>query len=181
MASRQNPGGHRTVDEAMHFHALSTCRGCVVARQRVLREKEPFSTIFRGLSGGPMRKYMKHATLFDFGHGGGFPASFQRRSVAMTAFHVTLALTLLGCAFGGWRFASSPDAKQVLMPFEGLRVPPANASLKNNGIGANAFRGKDSFSAQLMTHNTQVSLTTLALGITFGLGTVIVLFTTASF
>jgi uncharacterized membrane protein SpoIIM required for sporulation len=35
---------------------------------------------------------------------------------------------------------------------------------------------KGAFSAQLMTHNTQVSITTMALGMTWGVGTVVVLF-----
>jgi len=35
---------------------------------------------------------------------------------------------------------------------------------------------KTRFSAQLMTHNTQVSLFTLALGMTFGFGTLVILF-----
>jgi uncharacterized membrane protein SpoIIM required for sporulation len=35
---------------------------------------------------------------------------------------------------------------------------------------------KDTFSAQLMTHNTQVAFFTLALGMTFGFGTIVELF-----
>jgi len=35
---------------------------------------------------------------------------------------------------------------------------------------------KSTFSAELMTHNTQVALTTLALGMTFGFGTIVLLF-----
>jgi uncharacterized membrane protein SpoIIM required for sporulation len=35
---------------------------------------------------------------------------------------------------------------------------------------------KGRFSAELMTHNTQVTLTTLALGMTFGFGTIVMLF-----
>ena len=35
---------------------------------------------------------------------------------------------------------------------------------------------KGRFSAQLMTHNTQVAFTTLALGMTFGFGTILILF-----
>ena len=35
---------------------------------------------------------------------------------------------------------------------------------------------KGTFSADLMTHNTQVALTTIALGLTFGFGTIVILF-----
>ena len=40
---------------------------------------------------------------------------------------------------------------------------------------------KSRFSATLITNNTQVSILALALGVTWGIGTLILLFTTESF
>jgi uncharacterized membrane protein SpoIIM required for sporulation len=86
-------------------------------------------------------------------------------------------LTIAGAAFGGFAIQHDPDAKNVLMPFEGLRMTPAQrVAREREGQGRQLAGNKDRFSAQLITHNTQVAFTTLALGITFGLGTLIVLF-----
>jgi uncharacterized membrane protein SpoIIM required for sporulation len=63
------------------------------------------------------------------------------------------------------------------MPFDGLRMTPAERVARERAEQGRQMTGrKGTFSAQLMTHNTQVALTTLALGMTFGLGTMILLF-----
>ncbi len=106
--------------------------------------------------------------LFDF------PQAFRRH---IRAFHLAVALTIAGSAFGGFAIRYDPDAKGVLMPFDSLQITPAERVARERESQGKQLTGrKDRFSAQLMTHNTQVSFTTLALGMTFGLGTVIILF-----
>jgi uncharacterized membrane protein SpoIIM required for sporulation len=103
-----------------------------------------------------------------------FPQTFRRHA---RAFQLSVALTLLGVAFGGLAVRIDPQAKDVLMPFEGLRRTPAErVAQERRQQGRHLAGAKGTFSAQLMTHNTQVTLTTIALGLTFGFGTVIILF-----
>lgn len=103
-----------------------------------------------------------------------WPQTFRKH---IRAFYLSLAITLAGCAFGGLAVAFDPDAKQVLMPFSHLMQDPAKRVAEEEKATDNRLDGrKTSFSAQLMTHNTQVSIFTLALGMTWGVGTIIMLF-----
>ncbi len=73
-----------------------------------------------------------------------------------------------------------PKSKAVLIPFQGLMGSPAERVAQEESAGKagnDRLRGrKTSFSAQLMTHNIQVTIMTLAAGITWGVGTLILLF-----
>ena len=103
-----------------------------------------------------------------------FPQAFRRH---FQAFQMSVALTIVGILFGGLALKFDPEAKAVLMPFEGLQMTPAERVAKERESQGKDLAGhKGTFSAQLMTHNTQVALLTLALGATFGLGTIVVLF-----
>jgi uncharacterized membrane protein SpoIIM required for sporulation len=103
-----------------------------------------------------------------------FPRAFRRHAAA---FRLSLGITLLGCAFGWFAVRADPQTKAVLMPFPGLMVSPAERVAQEEGARTDRLRGrKASFSAQLMTHNIQVTVMTLAAGITWGAGTVILLF-----
>jgi uncharacterized membrane protein SpoIIM required for sporulation len=103
-----------------------------------------------------------------------FPRAFRRHA---RAFQLTVALTLLGVAFGVLAVQFDPEAKSALMPFDGLDTTPSERVARENREQGKQMTGvKGRFSAMLMTHNTQVALTTLALGVTYGAGTVIILF-----
>jgi uncharacterized membrane protein SpoIIM required for sporulation len=103
-----------------------------------------------------------------------FPQAFRRH---FRAFQLSVALTLVGMLFGGFAVQFDPEAKAVLMPFEGLQMTPAERVAKEKESQGRDLTGhKATFSAQLMTHNTQVALLTLALGATFGFGTIAILF-----
>jgi uncharacterized membrane protein SpoIIM required for sporulation len=103
-----------------------------------------------------------------------FPRAFRRH---VQAFQLALALTILGSAFGAVALRIDSEAKSVLMPFEGLQVSPAERVAKEQRTKGQDLAGKKGrFSAELMTHNTQVALFTLALGMTFGFGTIVMLF-----
>ena len=103
-----------------------------------------------------------------------FPRAFRRH---LKAFQMATALTLLGCAFGALALGIDGEAKSVLMPFEGLQVTPAQrVAEEQKRQGKNLAGKKGRFSAELMTHNTQVALFTAALGMTFGFGTIVMLF-----
>jgi uncharacterized membrane protein SpoIIM required for sporulation len=93
------------------------------------------------------------------------------------AFRLAVGLTLAGCAFGWFAIRADPDAKAVLMPFAGLMQSPAKRVAQEESSQTDRLHGhKASFSAQLMTHNIQVTVMTLAAGVTWGVGTIILLF-----
>lgn len=102
------------------------------------------------------------------------PRTFRRH---IRAFYLSVAITLAGCAFGGLAITLDPASKPVLMPFPHLLQDPARRVAEEEQATSDRLAGqKSSFSAFLMTHNTRVSIFTLALGMTWGIGTIIMLF-----
>jgi uncharacterized membrane protein SpoIIM required for sporulation len=102
------------------------------------------------------------------------PQTFRRH---VGAFYLTVAITLAGCLFGGGAIALDPDAKAVLMPFPGLMQDPAKRVAEEEKSNGDRMKGvKTTFSAELMTHNIKVSIFTLALGMSWGFGTILMLF-----
>ena len=70
-----------------------------------------------------------------------------------------------------------PQAKNILIQFSHLQGSPYERVLKEEeGINKALDNQKISFSSYLITHNIQVSLFALVLGVTFGFGTLILLF-----
>lgn len=105
-----------------------------------------------------------------------FPRTFRRH---IMAFWLALAVTLLGSVIGGMAVSIDPDAKAVILPFEHLLGSPSErvAQEEHAGAAKDRLQGKKStFSAYLMTHNTRVAIFTFALGCTYGIGTLIMLF-----
>jgi uncharacterized membrane protein SpoIIM required for sporulation len=102
------------------------------------------------------------------------PQTFRRH---IRAFYLSLAITIAGCMFGGLAITFDPEAKPVLMPFSHLQQDPAKRVAEEESATHDRLANrKTAFSAELMTHNTQVSIFTLALGMTWGVGTIIMLF-----
>jgi uncharacterized membrane protein SpoIIM required for sporulation len=103
-----------------------------------------------------------------------FPRAFRRH---LGAFALAVAVTLGGCLFGGLALALDPDAKPVLLPFEHLQMDPRERVAQEEKAKTDRLKGeKADFAAFLMTHNTKVSLYTMALGMTWGVGTILMLF-----
>ncbi|HTV75794.1 MAG TPA: stage II sporulation protein M [Candidatus Baltobacteraceae bacterium] len=102
------------------------------------------------------------------------PQTFRRH---IRAFYFSLAVTLVGCLFGGAAIAFDPDSKPVLMPFPHLLQDPKNRVAEEEKATHDRLQGyKTTFSAELMTHNIKISIFTLALGMTWGFGTILMLF-----
>jgi uncharacterized membrane protein SpoIIM required for sporulation len=107
---------------------------------------------------------------------GGFPQAFRRRSAA---FALSLAVTIAGTLFGAIGLIAVPDARPTLMPFANLIEKPSArvAREESRQKTSDPTSGhKTSFAAQLMTHNIQVAVLTFAMGATWGLGVVTLLF-----
>ena len=106
----------------------------------------------------------------------GFPAAC-RRQWAMLA--LSAALLLGGAAFGAVATAIEPDFNRIFLPAEHLTQTPAErvAELESpDGAHDIDASGHATFSAFLAANNIKVSVLALALGLTFGLGTAVVLF-----
>ena len=103
-----------------------------------------------------------------------FPQTFRRRRAA---FLLSVAATLAGMLFGGAVVAVDPAAREVIMPFEQLLVPPEERVAQEEDTAGDMLEGvKARGAAWYMTHNTRVCLYTRALGMTWGAGTLIMLF-----
>ena len=103
-----------------------------------------------------------------------FPRAFRRH---LAAFGLSLGVTLLGVAFGCFALWRDPQSKAVLMPFPGLMGSPADRVAKEERAATDRLRGhKGTFSAELMQHNIRTTIFAMSAGISWGAGTVIVLF-----
>jgi uncharacterized membrane protein SpoIIM required for sporulation len=102
------------------------------------------------------------------------PQTFRRRR---KAFIIALLATLVGSLLGAGAITMDPGAKDTLMPFDHLLGDPSDRVAQEEADPDDPYRGRyASGSAWYMTHNTRVSILTLALGATYGLGTLIMLF-----
>ncbi len=102
------------------------------------------------------------------------PQTFRRQ---VGAFWFALALMLAGCGFGGLSLAFDQEAKEVIMPFSHLNAAPSERVAKEESAKTDRLAGrKGSFAGSLMTHNTKVTLKAVALGLTWGIGTMVLMF-----
>ena len=85
---------------------------------------------------------------------------------------------LLGCVVGAIILALDPENKEIVLPFQHLMGDPnERVAREESGEKPKALdAGHAAFSSNLMTHNTRVAISTLSLGMTFGIGTFISLF-----
>ena len=103
-----------------------------------------------------------------------FPQTFRRH---INAFWLAVAITLAGCAFGGLATVFDPQSRHVTMPFGHDQITPSERVAREEHAQHDRLAGeKATFSTYLMTHNTKVSIFTMALGMTWGIGTIIMLF-----
>jgi uncharacterized membrane protein SpoIIM required for sporulation len=102
------------------------------------------------------------------------PQTFRRR---ILAFGMSVLLTLGGVLFGIVALAIDPDSKSILMPFAHLQMTPhERVALEREDKGKRLEGRKATFSAELMQNNTRVSILAMGLGMTFGVGTIVLLF-----
>jgi uncharacterized membrane protein SpoIIM required for sporulation len=175
----RNPDQRMKLDELLKFHELYERASADLAKI------ETFS------SEPEIRRYLERLVARAYGEihetrekqqrlnpwrwfVGTFPQTFRRH---LGPFWLSVAITIAGCVFGGVAIRIDPDAKQVIMPFPGLRENPSDRVRREESAKEDKLAGqKSTFAAQLMTHNTQVAIFTMALGITWGAGTAISLF-----
>jgi uncharacterized membrane protein SpoIIM required for sporulation len=103
-----------------------------------------------------------------------FPEAVRRNAAALV---LAAAVTAAGSLFGAAAVGVDRDAREILIPFTALHHSPAQRVAREEAQQEDPLRGgRASFSAYLMTHNVRVSILLLALGMTWGVGTVALLF-----
>lgn len=103
-----------------------------------------------------------------------FPQTFRRH---VRQFQLALLITVVGALFGATALMLAPEEKTMLLPFAHLHGSPAERVAKEEQTAGKGLDGrKASFSSYLMTHNTKVSIACMASGMTWGIGTIILLF-----
>jgi uncharacterized membrane protein SpoIIM required for sporulation len=105
-----------------------------------------------------------------------FPETFRRHA---RYFAFAVLITLLGCALGGLAVRYDPASVDVLLPADYLRNPGQRVHEEEGqgqGRHLDSAQTEAAFSAQLIKHNIEVALLAAALGITFGIGTALLLF-----
>lgn len=103
-----------------------------------------------------------------------FPRTFRAH---FGAFLFASACMAAGGLFGAFALSHDSEAKEIIMPFSHLLDDPSDrVAREEEGVPEGLEGGKGTFSAFLITHNTRVAITTLCLGITWGIGTLVILF-----
>ena len=104
-----------------------------------------------------------------------FPQTFRRR---LTAFWIATAITFAGIVFGGGAITLDPEAKEVILPYDHLRIAPSQrVAIEEKEQEEDRLAGQKAAGfAFYVTNNTRVSIMALSLGATWGLGTIILLF-----
>jgi uncharacterized membrane protein SpoIIM required for sporulation len=106
-----------------------------------------------------------------------FPATFRRHQ---KAFVVSVLATFVGVLFGALVVTLDPAKKPAIIPAQFSHVygdPSERVAMEEKRAASDETGGGHTqFSAMLMTHNTRVSINVLALGMTYGIGAIIMLF-----
>lgn len=104
-----------------------------------------------------------------------FPRTFRRHLVA---FNVSMAATIAGVLFGAGTVFLAPENVRRTVAFPVLRIDPARrVEWERQHADRDRLRNvKGRFASFLMTHNMRVSALTTSLGMTWGIGSLILLF-----
>jgi len=104
-----------------------------------------------------------------------FPQTFRRN---IRAFWLSCTAMFVGCLIGAVILALDPERKDVILPFSHLLGDPNDrVAMEESGTNDREMGAEHAyFSSTLMTHNTRVAITTLSLGMTYGVGTLVSLF-----
>ena len=105
-----------------------------------------------------------------------FPETFRRQ---IWGWHASLALTIVGALVGAVLIAFDVEGRAAIYPFPHLvkMSPHERVAREEKPMDKDRLAGrKATFSASLMQNNISVTFRALAFGMTWGLGTVLLLF-----
>ncbi|HEY8240700.1 MAG TPA: stage II sporulation protein M [Kiritimatiellia bacterium] len=106
---------------------------------------------------------------------GTFPRAVRRHAGCL---RLSVGACVAGMLFGAAAVLIDPHAKETLLPFGHLGGDPSErVSMEEDTGDLDRLEGeKAAFSSWLMTHNIQVSIFAAALGVTWGVGTLVMMF-----
>ena len=177
----QSPGWSLDLDGAQRLHYLYERAAAALARINTFSSDPEVTRYLESLVArayGAIHSVDRNRTRFSplrwfFGT---FPRTFRTH---FGAFVLTVAVTLAGIAFGGAIFFIDPESKEVLIPaqFSHAYQSPSERVAKEESAQEDRMEGsKTTFASMLMANNIRVSMLALALGFTFGIGTITLLF-----
>ncbi|MDB6155288.1 MAG: protein of unknown function transrane [Chthoniobacteraceae bacterium] len=177
----RSPTHRLTFDAAKQFHFLYQKVSADLARIATFAS-EP--DLLRYLESLTARAYAEihetrqrgRQTTFMRWLGSDFPVVFRRH---FQAFLLSVLVTLVGVGFGGMAVGLDPEAKEAVLPamFANHLGDPAKRVAEEEKATKDRLGGSHaSFASALMVNNIKVSILTLALGMTFGFGTLVSLF-----
>lgn len=104
-----------------------------------------------------------------------FPETFRRHG---KAFMLSTAIFWLGAALGAVIMAWNPELKTQFIPaqFAHTHETPSKRVAREEKQEFDAFEGRQSFSTHLMVNNVKVTIMAAVFGISYGLLTILVLF-----
>lgn len=104
-----------------------------------------------------------------------FPQTVRRR---VRALELSVTITMVGFLFGALVLMLDPEAKSILMPFGHLTISPEDRVEMEESAGWDMYGGrKTGMAAWYIQHNTRVAILAAALGASWGIGTLLLLFT----
>jgi len=103
-----------------------------------------------------------------------FPRTVRRQS---RTFVLSALIMFAGFAFGGLAVSFDTGARDAIIPLANLLGDPSERVKEEESVNDDHLKGLKMRGASFyMTHNTKVAIATMAMGITWGAGTVIMLF-----
>ncbi len=175
-------GGGMSVEEARRFHFLYQKVSADLARINTFASEPALRRYLESLTArayAEVHETREKGRRFALGTWffRGFPAAFRRN---IRAFLLATAVMMAGAIFGGFAVTFDSEAKEAIMPqmFASHLGDPAERVRREESGEEEGPSGsaKAAFSAHLMRNNITVSLNALALGATWGVGTIVVLF-----
>lgn len=168
-----------SLEEAQRFHYLYRRASSDLAKVETFASEPTVRTYLEGLVArayAEIHETRRHSRWRVIGSwfASGLPQTFRRRA---GSFRLACLVTIVGALFGAGVVIFDYESKAVLLPFPHLLGDPSERVQLEEQAGDNSLEGaRATFSAALWAHNTRVSLLTMALGMTFGIGTAIMLF-----
>jgi len=174
----QDPEARFDLDDARELHRLYQLAAADLARLGADSSEtavRPYLAALVARAYGEIHETRRRVRFSPWGwFTRAFPRTVRRHAAALL---VATAVTAAGALFGGGVLFARPTAKEVLLPYPHLQADPTERVAWEEAAPEDRLRGRRAtFSSQLMTHNARVSLLALGLGVTWGVGTVLLLF-----
>jgi uncharacterized membrane protein SpoIIM required for sporulation len=176
-----DPGFALDFDQLRHFYGLYQRVSADLARIQTFASEPDICRYLESLTGrayaeiNETRERGAHINPWTW-FTRDFPRTFRRN---IRVFQLSLLITIAGAAFGALAVDVDADAKAAIIPdqFSHLLGDPAKRVHEEENRKDDPFKNvKATFATSLMQNNIRVSILMLAMGMTWGIGTILLLF-----